>query len=316
VVSTYRHFTIEPLADGAWAVIHPMNPPAADAWAISNAGIIDLGDRTIIFDTLMTTAASAELRGAAEALTGRAPDVVIYSHAHNDHTWGGDRFRDALVVSSTRARAAMLAEGQLEVADFREVVADRVVFWAGASAHDDPVVRRDAPLFRPYWDGVAATLPTLELRYPDVGFDARMQIHGRHRRVELVTVERAHAAGDVFMSVPDARLAFCGDLLFVGCHPYLADGDVTGLRTALAMLETSGADRFVPGHGPVGDVRQLKVLADYLGDVDRVARSGDSAVAIPDAYRDWGFARFFPANVEFSAGGGRQAGQPPTGSPG
>ncbi len=303
----YRHFTIEALAEGVWAVIHAMNPPAPDAWAIANAGIVDLGGRTILFDTLTATDATIELRAAAIALTARPPDVVVYSHAHYDHTWGGSQFPEALVVAGARARTTMLEEGAREADNFRKVAADRVAFWAAAAADDDPLVRRDAPYFEPYYRGIAATLPTLELRYPDIGFEGRLQIHGRERHVELTALDRAHAPGDTFMTVPDARIAFCGDLLFVGCHPYLGDGDLKGLRTAVGLLATSGADRVVPGHGPVSGPEGLVELSGYLDAVVDLARSGDVKASVPDRYRNWLLARFFAFNLEFCAAGGRQA---------
>ena len=307
MAETFRHFTVDQLGDGVWAVLHRTAPPAPDAWAVSNAGIVDLGDRTLVFDTLMSPDAARELRMAAEELTGRLPDVVVYSHAHNDHTWGGSVFPEATIVSSGQARAAMVADGHLEVADFREVVTDRLAFWADAASSDDPVVRHDAPSFLPYWNGVAAALPTLDLRYPDVTFDDRLELHGRDRRVELVATDRAHAAGDTFLLVPDARVAFCGDLLFVGCHPFLGDGDIFGLRASLRALEVSGADRFVPGHGPVGGAAELGALARYIDDVEQLGTAGRENTPIPDPYRSWGFARFFAPNVAFRAGGGRQA---------
>ena len=307
MAETFRHFTVDQLGDGVWAVLHRTAPPAPDAWAVSNAGIVDLGDRTLVFDTLMSPDAARELRMAAEELTGRLPDVVVYSHAHNDHTWGGSVFPEATIVSSGQARAAMVADGHLEVADFREVVTDRLAFWADAASSDDPVVRHDAPFFLPYWNGVAAALPALDLRYPDVTFDDRLELHGRDWRVELVATDRAHAAGDTFLLVPDARVAFCGDLLFVGCSPFLGDGDIFGLRASLRALEVSGADRFVPGHGPVGGAAELGVLARYVGDVEQLGTAGLEDTPMPDPYRSWGFARFFAPNVAFRAGGGRQA---------
>ncbi len=44
-----------------------------------NAAIVDLGDRTLVFDTLATLQAARDLRAAAERLTGRAPAVVVNS---------------------------------------------------------------------------------------------------------------------------------------------------------------------------------------------------------------------------------------------
>jgi cyclase len=308
MASTFRHFTVERLADGVWAVLHRIDPPAPDAWAISNAGIVDLGGRTLVFDALMTTAAATELRQAAEELTDRPPGIVVYSHAHNDHVWGGSRFPDATVVSSTRARAALLAEGLGEVESYRDAVADRLAFWEAAATSDDPLVRHDAPIFLPYWQGIAATVPSLELRIPDLAFEGPLEIHGRDRRASLVALERAHSTGDVVLVLPDERVAFCGDLLFVGCHPYLGDGDVEGLRDSLRMLEVSGAERFVPGHGSIGRTAAIGTLERYVREVERTAAStGKAAPAIPGRYRSWAAAGFFAENVEFVARGGRQA---------
>ena len=50
---TSRHFNLEQLADGVYAAIH-----AEEGWAICNAGIIDLGDRTLVFDSFMSPQAA------------------------------------------------------------------------------------------------------------------------------------------------------------------------------------------------------------------------------------------------------------------
>ena len=299
----FRHFAVEQLADGVWAAMHRIGPPAPDAWAISNAGIVDLGGRTLVVDTFMTAAAATELRSAAEELTGRPPGLVVLSHGHNDHAWGASQFPGATIVSSARARAELVAEGPAEVEAYRDVLQERLAFWTAAADGDDPLAREDAPFFLPYWQGLAASLPTLQLRLPDLTFEGRLEIHGTARRVEIMTVGRAHTNGDLVMVLPDERIAFCGDLLFVGCHPYLGDGDLGGLRTALALLRASGAHRFVPGHGPVGRAGEVAMLAAYLDDLQRLAPVADE-VAIPEAYRSWALRRFFAANLEFAAGPG------------
>lgn len=50
------------MAGGICAAIHKQG-----GWAISNAGILDLGDRVLVFDTFMTPEAARDLRNAAEA---------------------------------------------------------------------------------------------------------------------------------------------------------------------------------------------------------------------------------------------------------
>lgn len=77
---TSEHFDLKPLADGIYAAI-----AFEGSAARSNAGIIDLGEQTLVFDTFDSVRAAEDLRAAAEHLTGREATCVIISHAHADH---------------------------------------------------------------------------------------------------------------------------------------------------------------------------------------------------------------------------------------
>src|SRR6476620_3443336 len=77
--TTIQNFTIQQLAPGVWAAIQ--NDQFGKA--ICNAGIVDLGDKTLVFDPFMTPEAARELRSTAENLTGRPVSIVIDSHYHN-----------------------------------------------------------------------------------------------------------------------------------------------------------------------------------------------------------------------------------------
>ena len=56
--ATSRHFHLEPLTEGVYAAI------ARDGGAAgSNAGIIDLGDRCLLFDMLLTPQAAVLING-------------------------------------------------------------------------------------------------------------------------------------------------------------------------------------------------------------------------------------------------------------
>ena len=45
-----RHFNIDQLVTGVWAAIHNDN----NGYAMCNAGIVDLGDKTIVYDPFLT----------------------------------------------------------------------------------------------------------------------------------------------------------------------------------------------------------------------------------------------------------------------
>ncbi|HEX6702552.1 MAG TPA: MBL fold metallo-hydrolase [Gaiellaceae bacterium] len=90
---------VQGLAPGVWRVTE--RRPGAPAVA----GIVEIGGRTLVFDTLESAAAGARLRELAEAV---APvELVVNSHCHRDHVSGNAAFSDRPIVASpaTRARA-------------------------------------------------------------------------------------------------------------------------------------------------------------------------------------------------------------------
>lgn len=97
-----RHFTLRELGSGIFAAI------ANDGgWAVCNAGIIDLGDRTLVFDTFVNQRAATDLKNAAEHLTGRTVGYVINSHWHGDHVNGNQVFTGAEIVATGKTREVM-----------------------------------------------------------------------------------------------------------------------------------------------------------------------------------------------------------------
>src|SRR5687768_8061810 len=92
-----ENFKIEQIVPGVWAAIQN------DQYgrAICNAGIIDLGDKTVIFDPFMNPEAARELKEVAEQLTKRPVSLVINSHYHNDHIRGNQVFSPEATIIST-----------------------------------------------------------------------------------------------------------------------------------------------------------------------------------------------------------------------
>jgi cyclase len=102
--------------------------------------------------------------------------------------------------------------------------------------------------------------------------------------------------------LPQERILFCGDLLFVKCHPYLGHGDPMSLLSILRQLEGTDARVFVPGHGPLGQRKHVEELQSYVRTLSaqarKVLRKGgteDEAARqpLPEGYRDWALAGLF-----------------------
>jgi glyoxylase-like metal-dependent hydrolase (beta-lactamase superfamily II) len=55
-----------------------------------------------------------------------------------------------------------------------------------------------------------------------------------------------------------------GDLLSTRMHPWMGDGDPEHWIEILAAVETMGLERFVPGHGEVATVEDVRGLREHL----------------------------------------------------
>ena len=94
-----EHYRLREVGEGVWAAV--ANPGSE---ARANAGVVDLGDETLVFDTFMHPAPARALRDDAERLTGRAPSLVVNSHWHPDHVNGNEVFAGAEIVSTSRTK--------------------------------------------------------------------------------------------------------------------------------------------------------------------------------------------------------------------
>jgi cyclase len=300
-----QHFKVFKLADGVFAAI-AVNGGAA----ISNAGIIDLGERTLIFDTFMTPQAAGDLRLAAQQLTGREPDLIINSHYHNDHIWGNQVFSpQSLIISTVQTLELMRTEGREELKWAQEVSATRLEaatreYEAAQSEHQ----KQDALLWVGYFRSLVDNLPGLTVRFPDITFEQGLTIHGSARSVELMAFPDSHTSNDSILILKDLGIIFMADLLFVNCHPFLDECDVTKLRDSLNRIAQMGATVFVPGHGPLGSAHDLATNLDYISMCQDVARDlisqGDTSPeriarqAPSGQFADWELSRFFTFNLQ------------------
>lgn len=125
----------------------------------------------------------------------------------------------------------------------------------------------------------------------------------------MITFEGAHTGSDTVLYLPEEGIVFMSDLLFVGCHPYLADGDPLQLLKALKELSKFDATCFVPGHGPVGTSADLSLLIEYveacLDTAQNLLKEGGASedriagLKVAERYSHWKLSQFFQANIRF-----------------
>ncbi len=277
-----RHYNWEQLADGVLAAIMKEE----GSHASSNAGIIDLGDQTIVFDSSNSPAAGRDLLATARLYTGCEPAYLINSHYHGDHVRGNQVFgAKTQIVSTVETAVLMKDRGIPQLAQQKETLpqqfaAQEARLAAASDENEIALLQGMLAFYRP----TVAALPELETRLPTLTFAQQMNFVGTKRTAQLITYGGAHTASDAFLYLPDCGVVFVADLLFLGFHPFLADGDPDNLPPMLDKIKQLDADKYVSGHGGVGTEADLIFMQNYVEKVKATAIDyAQTGVSLEDA---------------------------------
>ena len=238
---------IEHVADGVFAAI-----AEEGGVAVGNAGFVDLGGETLVFDTHVSLTAARALRRAAEE-HGPVSDVVL-SHWHPDHVYGAAAF-DARVVATKETAELM-----------RERTAARLAQMKATP----PAEFAETP----FAELAETEIPTLELHHPDESFDTDRLFSGPVRSARVLTYGGGHTLSDAVLWLEQERVLFAADLVVVGAHPWVGDGDIDAWPGILERMADLRPEKIVPGHGPVAGPEAIALMLEYL-EALRQAASGD-----------------------------------------
>lgn len=300
-----KHFELQQIADDVYAAF-AVDIGAADC----NAGIINLGNLVVIFDTFQTPQAAQDLRRIATHLYGQTQRIVLNSHWHNDHFLGNQVFaEESQIISSSRTRQLILSNSLEEIEWYIDNAARQLTSYQ-TQLQTAPNEKREELRLRVCWfQGLVEALPHLSLCLPSITFDHHLTLHGTKSSAELIEFENGHTASDSVLYLPQARVVFMSDLLFTNFHPYLGDGDPQGLQAALRTLGKIEADQFVPGHGLLGTKDDLQKLINYIDYCTETAKNLVSEgpgyeekvakLTLADHYQSWQIPSFFSANIRF-----------------
>ncbi len=301
-----RHFAFEEVATDTYAAI-----ATATGWAVGNAGVVDLGDLTVVFDTFSNHLAAADLRAAAEAATGHPPTAVVNGHAPRDHTKGNQAFPSATIIATRKTTEIMTQNWNARTDRVRKEGLDpiRKALHAefDAWASNPLTTDEDRVLWESYRQSLLQGIEEYRLRLPTVSFESSLRIHGSKGTVEILTFGGGHSASDALLLVPDQGVVFLGDLLFIGFQPYLGDGDPEEYLRILDKIEALDATHLVPGHGPVGTPKDLQTMREYVRAAQKAAAEARASGAdpkeaakapIPSRFDRMKWRAFWAENVE------------------
>ncbi len=105
---------------------------------------------------------------------------------------------------------------------------------------------------------------------PQITFNDKMSLTVGDHTFNLYHTP-GHADSQIAVHVPEERVVFVGDTLFVDCQTWLHSANIDELINSLHFLKTLDFDYIIPGHGPVAtkdyiDV-QLSIIYKWIAAV-------------------------------------------------
>ncbi len=300
------------VGSGVFAYLQPDG-----GWGWSNAGLIAGGGESLLVDTLfdlkLTAEMLAEMRRASTA--AKAIGTVVNTHANGDHCWGNQLVEGAEIVATRRAAEEMHELPPQQMAKLMKAASGAARLGGAGRALGKVLgtlgLRKISNLIAagPFVDRIFGDFEFsgIELAPPDRTFDQQLTLDVGGKPVELIEVGPAHTRGDAMVYLPEERVLFAGDVLFIGGHPILWEGPAANWIRALERILEMDPEVIVPGHGPITDRHGVERLRDYFvalqAQVERRFEAGVGPVEAArdlelEGFDDWGDPERLAVNVD------------------
>lgn len=239
---------------------------------LTNAGII-VGDAgVLVIDSLRVPSFARDLIKDVRHITEKPIQYVIDTHAHWDHSWGNEEFPEAMIIGHENCYEEMVdVEWNRQ---WREKVVSDGLAWS-----------EEARL--------------VNITPPDLTFETSMRLYFGGRELKIMYFGKAHTSGDIFIQLPAERLIFTGDVIQDRRVPYLGDSYPAEWPDTDDRVAALPVDRFVSGHGPIGNHTGIVESRDFIHDLVENTRASiqegrsesDTSAkvvnALRDRYADW-----------------------------
>jgi cyclase len=237
----------------------------------SNAALVVGTGASLLVDTLWDARLTRRMLASMAPLIEQAPiETVVNTHSDGDHWWGNQEVPSLEIITTEASAEVMGDESPAEMKRFGALAG--ALRLAGSVPVPYPR-RGDIAAIAAYVSEVLRPFEFDEVRLvpPTRTFSGELQLDVGGREVSLIQVGPAHTPGDLIVWVPDAKVAIAADILFVGVTPIMWTGPAQRWVAALKRLLGLGAERFIPGHGPVCGPDEVSRLIEYWRWLERGA---------------------------------------------
>lgn len=244
------------------------------SWGESNAGLIVGEGESLLVDTLWDVVYTREMLTAIYQITGdkNAPlKYTVNTHADGDHFFGNELVTDTQIITSQASFEEMkitLPKSMLLLEKVGKTFSLLGKFGFKSLADSGHWMQN---MVKPYhFAEVAHTLP-----HETFTGEKTLTVGGRE--VQLMEVGPMHTEGDLMVYVPDAKILYSGDVLFINSTPVMWVGPLANWLKALDKILALDVEIIVPGHGPIVDKEGVRRVKAYWEYVDTAIQAGFSA---------------------------------------
>jgi cyclase len=220
------------VADDVYAFVGKLND--------ANALVVVTAQGVVVVDTGNNPPETRSLQNFIKSVTSQPIRYVIISQNHGDHAGGTPAFAPPAHV----------------------IVHERVAKdWATWKPHQIKAWRKR---FRERTEALKDVSPIDQV----LSFKDSMTLHLGGKTIELIYVDDPYNPGDIAVWLPQSGVLHAGFVGYIDRHPDIrpdySHGTTLGMLRQLEVLSALKPKVMVPAHGPLGDVKDLHALTDYL----------------------------------------------------
>jgi glyoxylase-like metal-dependent hydrolase (beta-lactamase superfamily II) len=225
------------IAPGVYAFIGEMGARTyANEGMNANSGFVVTKDGVVVIDSGSSYRVAQQIHAAIRRVT-KQPVKYVINTGGQDHRWLGNGYfkqQGATIIANKKAIDDMTARGAEQLASLKRDIKERS-------------------------DGTVITLP-------DQSFDTEKTLKLGGTELRIIHTFGGHTPGDSVVWLPQSRVLFAGDLVYVdrllGVLPF---SNTKHWLASFEALEKLAPKQIVPGHGNVCDLAKARRdTKDYL----------------------------------------------------
>jgi glyoxylase-like metal-dependent hydrolase (beta-lactamase superfamily II) len=228
------------------------------SWGLNNMGVVVGQGRSLLIDAATDI---PRTRAVVDALARAVPgseqiETVLITHWHLDHVWGAALFPDdQRIVTSKRVAKYLREHPTLQLLEY-------LLKLEG-----------DAKKMMDYFLGDKFDFSGLRAVYASEEFEGKIDLEVDGLRVEVTETQPSHTLSDSVALIPQEGVVHLGDLLSGDRHWLLQYPSSANLIATCELLISFHADVYIPGHGPLLDVYDIKRFLEYVHYIREHVRS-------------------------------------------